>query len=165
MCIGLRPRSRKGSASGKYSARTVSDGTWIAAIVDAMDRKFIFHLAWAVLAAGCTREHVGEVRRLAPRAEAPVAAAQPAVTSSAAPSRLLPPPEMLGDSVITGRIKASLLTDPAMTGADVSVNTTQGVVSLTGLVASQEQAAIASAHAQREDGVMRVDNHLAVNLQ
>jgi len=57
------------------------------------------------------------------------------------------------------------MTDPAMGGADVSVNTDRGVVSLTGVVASQEQAAVASAHAQREDGVMRVDNHLAVNLR
>ena len=103
--------------------------------------------------------------RLAPRAEAPVAAARSADIAPAAPSRLLPPPEMLSDPVITARIKASLMTDPAMAGADVSVNTSQGVVSLTGLVASQEQAAIVSAHAQGQDGVMRVDNHLAVNLQ
>ena len=122
-------------------------------------------VAIAVLAAGCTREHMGEMKRLAPRAEAPVAAAQPVPATPVTSSRLLPPPEMLSDPVITGRIRASLMTDPAMTGADVSVNTSQGVVSLTGVVASQEQAAIASAHAQRQDGVMRVDNHLAVNLQ
>jgi osmotically-inducible protein OsmY len=47
-----------------------------------------------------------------------------------------------------------------MSGADVSVNTDHGVVTLTGNVKSQEQTAIASAHAQRQDGVMRVDNHL-----
>jgi hypothetical protein len=40
----------------------------------------------------------------------------------------------------------------------------QGVVSLTGSVRSQEQVAIA-AHAQREDGLMRIDNHLALNAQ
>jgi osmotically-inducible protein OsmY len=45
------------------------------------------------------------------------------------------------------------------------VNTSQGVVSLTGVVASREQAAIASAHAQAQDGVMRVDDHLAVDLR
>jgi hyperosmotically inducible protein len=70
---------------------------------------------------------------------------------------------MLSDPVITAKIKASLLTDPGMTGADVSVNTDRGVVNLTGNVKSQEQAAIASSHAQRQDGVMRIDNHLAVN--
>ena len=52
-----------------------------------------------------------------------------------------------------------------MVGADVSVMASQGVVSLTGSVRSQEQVAIAAAHAQREDGVMRIDNHLALNAQ
>ena len=52
-----------------------------------------------------------------------------------------------------------------MTGSDVSVNVVQGVVHLTGVVASLEQAAIASAHAQHEDGVMRIDNDLSVPAQ
>jgi len=69
--------------------------------------------------------------------------------------------EVLSDAAITARLKAQLLTDPALTGADVSVNTDGGVVVLTGTVKSQEQAAIASAHAQRHDGVMRIDNHLS----
>ena len=64
-----------------------------------------------------------------------------------------------------GRIQSSILSDPGMAGSDVSVSAIHGVVSLTGNVASQEQVAIASAHAQREDGVMRVDNHLALNVQ
>lgn len=69
--------------------------------------------------------------------------------------------DALSDTVVTGRIKAAIATDPAMAGADVSVNTDGGVVSLTGTVKSQEQAAVASAHAQGNDGVMRVDNHLS----
>jgi len=73
--------------------------------------------------------------------------------------------DAITDTVIGGRIKAAILTDPAMGGADVSVNTDHGVVTLTGSVKSQEQTAIASAHAQREDGVMRVDNHLSMNPQ
>jgi len=68
--------------------------------------------------------------------------------------------DAISDKVITGRIKAGILGDPGMSGADVSVNTDHGVVTLTGNVKSQEQTAIASAHAQRQDGVMRVDNHL-----
>jgi hypothetical protein len=129
----------------------------------------LFPLAFAAVisVAGCIRASPGEVAQLSPRSEvvrkdapSPQQVAEP----TPAASRLLPPPEVLTDPVITAKVKASLMTDPAMTGADVSVNTSQGVVSLTGLVASQEQAAVASAHAQREDGVMRVDNHLAVNL-
>ena len=73
--------------------------------------------------------------------------------------------DAITDSVITAKIKAGILSDPGMTGADVSVNTDRGVVSLAGIVKSQEQAAIASAHAQRQDGVMRVDNQLSLNSQ
>ena len=73
--------------------------------------------------------------------------------------------DALSDTVIGGKIKAAILTDPGMSGADVSVNTDHGVVTLTGNVKSQEQTAIASAHAQRQDGVMRVDNHLTMNPQ
>jgi hyperosmotically inducible protein len=75
------------------------------------------------------------------------------------------PRDVITDSMITARIKAGILSDPGMAGSDVSVNTDRGVVSLTGIIKSQEQAAIASAYAQRQDGVMRVDNALAVNLQ
>jgi osmotically-inducible protein OsmY len=73
--------------------------------------------------------------------------------------------EALADTVITGKIKSAILGDPGMEGADISVNTDRGVVSLAGLVKTPEQTAIASAHAQRQDGVMRVDNHLAVARQ
>jgi len=34
------------------------------------------------------------------------------------------------------------------------------VVVLSGTVKSHEQTGVASAHAQRQDGVLRVDNHL-----
>jgi hypothetical protein len=134
--------------------------------------RYIFTLAATLAAAiplgGCIRASPGDMAQLTPRSELARRAAsapQPASEPTPTASRLLPPPEALTDPVITAKVKASLVTDPAMTGADVSVNTNQGVVSLTGLVASQEQAAVASAHAQREDGVMRVDNHLAVNLR
>jgi hyperosmotically inducible protein len=73
--------------------------------------------------------------------------------------------EPLSDAAIDGRIKASIQRDPGMAGADVSVHTDRGVVNLTGTVKSQEQTAIASAHAQRQDGVMRIDNHLAMPPQ
>jgi hyperosmotically inducible protein len=127
-------------------------------------------LVFATLAtlAGCGRapstELAGMPSRLDPAAARTPAAAPPEPAASA-PSPLLPPAEALTDPVITAQIRARLQIDPAMDGADVSVNTDRGVVTLTGLVASQEQAAVASAHAQRQDGVVRVDNHLAVNLR
>ena len=70
--------------------------------------------------------------------------------------------DAISDTVITGRIKAAILGDPGMAGADVSVNTDHGVVILAGSVKSFDQAGIASAYAQRQDGVMRVDNQLTL---
>jgi hypothetical protein len=100
-------------------------------------------------------------RALPSRAATETAAAPPAP----APVAPQAPAELLSDGVLAARIKAGLLTDPAMAGSDVSVNIDHGIVHLTGNVASREQAAIASAHAQREDGVMRIDNDLAVAAQ
>src|SRR5262249_45164500 len=94
-------------------------------------------------------------QRSAPPREAPA----PATTSVPVPR------DSITDRVITARIKAEILSDPGMSGTDVSVNTDHGVVSLTGRVKSQEQIALASAHAQREDGVMRVDSQLSVYPQ
>ena len=92
-----------------------------------------------------------------------VAAAPPqAVQKPVAP---VPPPDVLTDTMITGRIKTALLSDPGMTGADVSVQTNKGVVTLVGTVKSHEQTGIASAHAQRQDGVVRVDSDLTLNAQ
>lgn len=80
-------------------------------------------------------------------------------------ARALPSREALSDTMITARIKAALLTDPGMAGADVSVNTEHGIVILAGNVKSYEQTGIASAHAQRQDGVMRIDNQLTLAPQ
>jgi len=77
----------------------------------------------------------------------------------------LPPIESISDAVITARIRAALLSDPALDGADVSVATTHGAVILNGTVKSYEQSGIASSHAQRQDGVMGVDNQLSLRLQ
>jgi len=126
-----------------------------------------------MVVAGCVRGNGDDVRS-APRTVAPTVAraSQPALEEQPAPaastttgSRLLPSPDALSDPVITAKIKASMLADPLLRGADVSVNTTQGVVNLTGAVVSQEQAAIASSHAQRADGVVRVDDHLSVTFR
>jgi len=115
---------------------------------------------------GCTRTPVNDV--ISSRPERPAAASFREAAESAtanASTRLLAPADALDDGVITARIRAGMLLDPALSGADISVNTSRGVVSLTGVVASRELAAIASAHAQAQDGVMRVDDHLTVDLR
>jgi len=126
--------------------------------------RWIVPLALSLAAAGCVRAtddvSSAPAPAAAPRTE--TVTAQPAV----APSESSPaaPRDPVTDSIITARIKTGILADPGMAGSDVSVNTDHGVVSLRGTIKSQEQAAIASSHAQRPDGVMRVDNQLAVNL-
>lgn len=107
-------------------------------------------------------DELPEARALPARAEAPAKSSPEAPQPRAAATKISPY-DPLSDAVINGRIKASLLTDPQLAGADISVNTDHGVVALTGTVKSQEQVAIASADAQREDGVMRIDNHLSMN--
>lgn len=120
------------------------------------------------LAVACERLESRSRVAAPPPARAQVAA-QAAVEEAPAPpaarAPLLPGADTLSDAVITAKIRASIATDPAMTGADVSVNADRGVVHLTGTVISQEQSAIASAHAQREDGVMRIESHVSVNQQ
>ena len=102
-----------------------------------------------------------------PRAQAatPAAIEEGVAPPAAASAAVLPGADAFSDAIVTARIRASLATDPAMAGSDVSVNADRGVVHLTGNVVSQEQSAIASSHAQRQDGVMRIESHLSVNQQ
>ena len=119
-----------------------------------------------IAAGGCERAVNEQAAAPAPKPSTTVAARPEAPPDAAAATAPVSrgTPDAISDSVITTRVKTGILSDPGMAGSDVSVNTDRGVVSLTGIIKSQEQAAIASAHAQRQDGVMRVDNQLAVNL-
>lgn len=129
---------------------------------------FLLALAGASLAA-CGRAVPGN-EAAAPQAVQAAASASPGSkpdTVAAAPSPApiaasQPAPPAVSDAFITGAVRAAMMGDPGLQGSDVSVNTSHGVVSLTGHVKSQEQAAIAAAHAEGEDGVMRVDNTLVV---
>ena len=68
----------------------------------------------------------------------------------------------VGETVTTGKIKAAIAADPGMKDSDVSVSTSNGVVTLTGTVKSQDQVTIATNLAQRQEGVSRVDSQLVV---
>ena len=115
-------------------------------------------LVAGLVVAACSRPSA-ELDAATSTASTPPTATPPTQVSAAKPARI-PAPEALTDGAITSRIHTAIVGDPAMTGADVSVNTDKGVVVLSGTVKSHEQGGIASAHAQRQDGVMRVDNHL-----
>lgn len=119
--------------------------------------------AGATLAIACERpasrttvEDVETVPR-AQTAQEPAPAPAPVAEAPA-----LPPRDSLTDPAISRRIKAAIAADPGMEGSDVSISIDDGAVTLVGPVKTHEQIALASAHAQRQDGVTRVDNHLLV---
>lgn len=122
--------------------------------------------AGAILAIACERSP----SRLSQEAQQGGATPQkaPAQRTQVAQAPLptpMPPKEALTDPVITSRIASAIKTDPGMAGSDLTINTDHGVVSLVGKVKSHEQTALASAHAQKQDGVLRVDNQLSVATQ
>jgi hypothetical protein len=98
------------------------------------------------------------------------AAANAATKPAMAPLRTEERPTALpgderADDQATAAILAAIRADPGMAGSDVSVNTERGIVSLTGMVRNREQSAIASAYANRQLGVLRVDNELTIPAQ
>jgi hyperosmotically inducible periplasmic protein len=68
----------------------------------------------------------------------------------------------IDDSVITTKIKSSILSDSAIKGSDISVETKNGEVTLTGTVKNQAQLDRAQKLALNTDGVKGVQNKLAV---
>jgi hyperosmotically inducible protein len=88
----------------------------------------------------------------------------PSATTPASPEAQAIAQSTVNDDAITRSVAAAVLSDPRLTGADVSVNTVHGIVSLTGNVRSREQAVAALEQAEAPDGVMRVDNQLSVIL-
>ena len=65
--------------------------------------------------------------------------------------------EAVGDSWITTKVKSQLLADDEVSGLDVSVETRDNVVYLTGEADSQAQVTRATQLARETDGVTRVD--------
>ena len=68
----------------------------------------------------------------------------------------------VNETVTTGKIKAAIAGDSAMKDSDISVTTNSGVVTLSGTVKSQDQVAIATNLAQRQEGVTRVESNINV---
>ena len=68
----------------------------------------------------------------------------------------------IGDSVITARVKAALVKDAGVQSLDVSVRTDQGVVMLSGVVASEKEAQRALVIATAIAGVKAVKSGLTV---
>ena len=120
-------------------------------------------LAGALLAAACDRplaQAATAPETLPPPPAGHVPAAPPA--KEAAPHAPTPAADPLSDASITARVASGIHDDPALAGTDLTVNTSHGVVSITGTVQSPEQVAEATARAQAPDGVVRLDTHVSV---
>ena len=70
--------------------------------------------------------------------------------------------QAIDDAPITATIKGKYLVDDTLKGLDISVDTEQGVVTLTGPVQSDTAKELATQIAQGVEGVVRVDNQLTI---
>lgn len=70
--------------------------------------------------------------------------------------------EVIDDTTITTRVKAALIEDPQVKAREVNVETSRGVVQLSGFVGKPEDASRAVALAQKVPGVKSVKNDIRV---
>jgi hyperosmotically inducible protein len=70
--------------------------------------------------------------------------------------------EAASDAWITSKVSTRLAADPEVTSAEVDVDTTDGVVSLRGIVESRNESHAAASVAANTRGVKRVDNQLEI---
>jgi hyperosmotically inducible protein len=68
----------------------------------------------------------------------------------------------IGDSALTAKVKAALLTEPDLKSVDVSVESNQGQVLLSGLVKDETQRKKAYNAASRVEGVKSVTDKMTV---
>ncbi|HHY84315.1 MAG TPA: BON domain-containing protein [Verrucomicrobia bacterium] len=73
--------------------------------------------------------------------------------------------EATADSRVTAAIKAKLVRDPDLSAWNISVDTTEGTVTLAGSVSSPEDVGKAMALAMETDGVKRVISTLQVKAR
>lgn len=71
--------------------------------------------------------------------------------------------ETIDDAGITAQVKTALLNDPEVGGLRIDVDTSKGLVTLSGVVKSKGEEAKAIAIARKVDGVRDVKSTLQVN--
>jgi len=70
--------------------------------------------------------------------------------------------ETIDDATITARVKTALLNDPQVGGLKIDVDTTKGIVTISGMVKSPAEADRAVQLAKQIDGVRDVKSTLQV---
>lgn len=68
----------------------------------------------------------------------------------------------VSETITTGKIKTAIAAAAGLEDSDISVTTNNGVVTLSGTAKSQDQVSAATALAQRQDGVTRVETNVTV---
>ena len=71
--------------------------------------------------------------------------------------------EQIDDSVVTANVKAALIADPVTKARQIDVEVRRGIVQLNGFVDSASEKSQATTVATGVNGVMEVQNNLAVN--
>lgn len=113
----------------------------------------------AVIISGCASQNANEAANTATQKVSNAANTIVNKTSEAAQNLNKSAGPTINDAAITARIKAKLLAD-SITGT--TVDTTDGVVTLTGAVSNEEEKAKAEKHAKETEGVKSVKNELVV---
>jgi len=70
--------------------------------------------------------------------------------------------QTLSDAAITTKVKSALAASQGLSSFDIHVETTNGVVKLTGTVDTTAQKTLAGNTASKTDGVKSVDNEITV---
>lgn len=71
--------------------------------------------------------------------------------------------EYASDTVVTTKVKAAIVADKSLSALDIAVETNNGVVTLTGTVATAAQSDAATHAARGVEGVKQVKNELKVD--
>ncbi|CAM3779061.1 Phospholipid-binding protein [Bordetella sputigena] len=71
--------------------------------------------------------------------------------------------EYASDTVVTTKVKAAIVADKSLSALDIAVETNNGVVTLTGTVATAAQSDQATHVARGVEGVKQVKNNLKVD--
>jgi hyperosmotically inducible protein len=122
----------------------------------------LFIAAATVAAAGCASQNVNEAANTAARQASNAAGTIANKTGEVAQNLNKAAGPAVSDATVTAKVKAKLLAD-GITGT--TVDTTDGVVTLAGSVAGDEQKAKAERDARETEGVKGVKNELVVKKQ
>ena len=118
----------------------------------------------ALLTAGCVRTPVGDDRTTGETRDETIGEArtQTNAVGNTLENKAGEAEQAIDDAAVTASVKGKYLVDDTLKGLQISVDTNQGVVTLTGSVQNEAAKALATQIAQGVEGVVRVDNQLTI---